>query len=793
MNVSSNFSSPSMISKISSTAFVKPTKVTSTEVSVEKPAVVAKSPPHKTLNKGVLPLETCETLHQYVDQASSKEMVKNAKKLPQMSFMHASPQGSEDTPATQINSRAKSARQQVELFLDQANVGLSLRRLKVKVQGGTATPHQIKTFTTVAKMVSRAWQDTKTSIGKLPPEAREQIKQQGEASRLYHMAYEAGVEAGGLKGGNPELDIRGAMQRGDMPESKALIEKYTGFIMGKVSDGESTAADLASLKTLAHEAIAHGQQPVVEAVGIAMLELYHMYEGTDQPVTAQDCTLEAIHCGEAIGEQNIVAEASSYLRPSTLARLTVGQAMNTADLLLTHSTSVEDKERTLDFLKAGVGTELTANRRDLAQRAQNILHRHVGSPAGRRPIVTLQEPRNRYPESVTQHLKERLGDNPPPQNLDQYLQTIVNISASYGCGDYLGKLIGKNAIGDISLAEARHAVRELIPDTRSKAAKLEDPTFVFTLYLTSQNEISDRQLNHALGKPGARPNMGSFNTLSIEGGSIKGRPNFAKFTQEKIPLQPDQHRRHITAWHTIRASMEAYIGSQPQPSEADLEDLWSHCAIDGHIKAEALAHMREEENKGAYIEANHNNGGQLNSDFHDLSFQDKTKVLLFTMNSNPANLWPGDGNVNTAINTAFNTIKGTLSDTEDTDDALSGLAQTYITAGDNVGKNGRTSEQNKVLDEAKGMVGHFIEAKLATERAKAPFPGDFAGVRDAASEFILNFDVDLLGNDLEFTQQELAQRFADNTFAQAGVGINRILSGQAGNMLEHIKTMAVYQ
>ncbi|MEZ0374139.1 MAG: hypothetical protein ACAI44_33925 [Candidatus Sericytochromatia bacterium] len=151
--------------------------------------------------------------------------------------------------------------------------------------------------------------------------------------------------------------------------------------------------------------------------------------------------------------------------------------------------------------------------------------------------------------------------------------------------------------------------------------------------------------------PSSRPTgVGSLGTMKIsrdEG--VKGRPGFSAITLDKHQTRAGEHRRHITAWHSMRTTVNALI---TRPGGGGVDELVAQM----YPKLEAsrrsnpvLARACDEVEE--YIKKAYPRETPANK---------KLMTLMFVMNSNPSNLWPGNGRVNSTINTASHTIQTAL-------------------------------------------------------------------------------------------------------------------------------------
>ncbi|PIQ23933.1 hypothetical protein COW64_21655 [bacterium (Candidatus Blackallbacteria) CG18_big_fil_WC_8_21_14_2_50_49_26] len=157
---------------------------------------------------------------------------------------------------------------------------------------------------------------------------------------------------------------------------------------------------------------------------------------------------------------------------------------------------------------------------------------------------------------------------------------------------------------------------------------------------------------------GSKPGSSSMGSLSVNADQIKGRPAFSTDTQAFMPLKSGQHRRHIMAWHNIRD-----IGSKvlAKGSVEQLQNLIKKAPP--NLLAEVSKHLKIEDIR--------------ESKDHD----ELLKGVLFIMNSNPKNLWPGDGRTNSSIANAWSNVNKALNRVGNDRNALERLGQNYAQAG----------------------------------------------------------------------------------------------------------------
>lgn len=144
------------------------------------------------------------------------------------------------------------------------------------------------------------------------------------------------------------------------------------------------------------------------------------------------------------------------------------------------------------------------------------------------------------------------------------------------------------------------------------------------------------------------PGLGGLGTLHIEGTELTGRPNFAKSTQDALPVPAGFHRRHITAWHNIRSFLNhAY--------KAHGTGLTGYLGVKlGH--GQVHSGMREEASKSF--------GKMPTAEFGNIP-PAHAEVLLhaaYVMNSSVRNLWVGWGEENSEINAVSQSLQRGLRD-----------------------------------------------------------------------------------------------------------------------------------
>ena len=176
------------------------------------------------------------------------------------------------------------------------------------------------------------------------------------------------------------------------------------------------------------------------------------------------------------------------------------------------------------------------------------------------------------------------------------------------------------------------------PDGKPNLAASEESWKTYIRQLNSLNIISKPEFDVYLfccGEKAGKPGLGDLRSLAFDQDKIVGRPSFHGETNTKLETKAKQHRRHIIAWHNIRefankayAAMGTRISEIIDPLLAKLEKLKLY--HETKAKVEKLTGLDDTKKK--------------------------LLVAVFIMNSNPANLWVGEGKENSGINTAGATV-----------------------------------------------------------------------------------------------------------------------------------------
>lgn len=152
------------------------------------------------------------------------------------------------------------------------------------------------------------------------------------------------------------------------------------------------------------------------------------------------------------------------------------------------------------------------------------------------------------------------------------------------------------------------------------------------------------------------PGIGGFNTLSMKGSEITGRPNFAKATTLALPIRPGMHRRHIIAWHNISSLLNRAYATHPPPLIAYLTAKLDTSQVAADLTSDSDKAI------GNMLAASF---GQAPPDVPQHKQRSEAEVLLraaYVMNSSVKNLWVGSGKENSEINLLSRTLQVRLSD-----------------------------------------------------------------------------------------------------------------------------------
>lgn len=158
------------------------------------------------------------------------------------------------------------------------------------------------------------------------------------------------------------------------------------------------------------------------------------------------------------------------------------------------------------------------------------------------------------------------------------------------------------------------------------------------LRVSGLNQAQFRLITWALGGPGAAPGAGDLSSLRFEGSRVEGRPAFSGMTDILMNAQgratiPTQHKRHIIPWHGMQGAMDKLYRQAEQAGRLDqlndsVRTMISYAPPIVAQEAESLVSRVP----GA------------------TATQKNVLKLLYIMNSNPNNLWPGDGAENSRLN-----------------------------------------------------------------------------------------------------------------------------------------------
>jgi len=268
-----------------------------------------------------------------------------------------------------------------------------------------------------------------------------------------------------------------------------------------------------------------------------------------------------------------------------------------------------------------------------------------------------------------------------------------------------------------------------------------------SLYTGNLLHLSDPQkdlLTFAL--TGRQPTSRSFGASSLSTldmdtrkNQITGRPAFSKKTHEFFgPMVNENHKRHITAWHSFRDIMNKIMINPPDNFVQQLDTALTI----------APPKMREEAE-----------GLVLKGQVRDLTSKDKVMMMLYIINSNPNNLWPGDGADNTAINRAFKMVKRELRGIQDgeqvgpeisTKQELISVRDKWLSAGD------RTVESRSANLVANVINNELLELEMMEKIDQVAEPRTMFAIRASIPELAAASD--------KFIQELIAKpRFANDS------------------------------
>lgn len=218
-------------------------------------------------------------------------------------------------------------------------------------------------------------------------------------------------------------------------------------------------------------------------------------------------------------------------------------------------------------------------------------------------------------------------------------------------------------------------------------------------------------LNYCNGARVNRPGSSSMGSLHIDRktGAVSGRPSFSSLTQSFVSIKAGQHRRHIMAWHNIRNLGTNVIARR---STQDMQRLL-HLAPPTIIKEVStllkVDDIRQSKDPATLL-----------------------KGIMFVMNSNPNNLWAGDGKENSAIAGAW-----------------SALSKQLATAGDNLASltdlrdelHARSQQgQQTVYRTVQRVAAQVIHAELQAGSSAEE-------IRNAVLETVAGLEIDAISQD----------------------------------------------
>lgn len=146
------------------------------------------------------------------------------------------------------------------------------------------------------------------------------------------------------------------------------------------------------------------------------------------------------------------------------------------------------------------------------------------------------------------------------------------------------------------------------------------------------------------------PGMASMGSLRADADNlIAGRPHFHPDIVKGMETKPGHHRRHIIAWHTLLAFTNKVYRALGDKAIAMLEERIKALALDKDarlLKAQELLDKVPDPAARTLLSA------------------------LYVMNSNPENLWVGEGKENSGINIGRITILNQMAKWQSVEDML---------------------------------------------------------------------------------------------------------------------------
>lgn len=160
----------------------------------------------------------------------------------------------------------------------------------------------------------------------------------------------------------------------------------------------------------------------------------------------------------------------------------------------------------------------------------------------------------------------------------------------------------------------------------------------------SPNEL--RAVKWSMGMEMPPPGAATLGDLSINTqGRLQGRPGFDVTTLTGVPIGAGEARRHIMAWHTMRDTINGALNNGMTVQEVVGELTVGLNAGQHPLRDDVLQRGLDMAN-AAYPHANNETRQLL--------------ALMYTMNSNPDNLWPGSSQVNSTINAVSGAVHNAL-------------------------------------------------------------------------------------------------------------------------------------
>lgn len=259
------------------------------------------------------------------------------------------------------------------------------------------------------------------------------------------------------------------------------------------------------------------------------------------------------------------------------------------------------------------------------------LQRTYGNRAVQRLVAQRQERPviQRVPaRTLFDNLEGITKSRAPDRWNDDMKDLVESMSDQFGSID-----IGHFAFGDVGLGRIQiepDPLKLFIDAANAIALATLDPGWSAGRY--------GKLLQYLLTGAGTPPGLGSLGKVKIVGTNIEERPGFSTMTLRDVSIMPGQARRHITAWHNIRAFLNKIINSKPELVIDVLDAAVKNGTIDKELETEAdeLLAKKPTAHFGT---------------FGDSTIGKKVLKAAFIMNSKIRNLWPGASLENSEIAT----------------------------------------------------------------------------------------------------------------------------------------------